>query len=233
VSFILEALEQAEKEKRLKKAPEFGSLYRTKGRPKRRPWLLVWIGGALVLNALVLAFIFGPSRHQGRVGTDLDDQETELLPSSPGAEPAERGAPLRENATKAHRPSESASLEPEQTVAASAPSVQPADPEVTRSPKGKDEGRPAVFEAEKGADAPKSIPLLEELSPSIRERLPKMVIRGHIYTDDPSRCYVFINSRGYRVGDRIEDDGPIVETITPEGVIIDYGEGKARILIQQ
>jgi hypothetical protein len=34
-----------------------------------------------------------------------------------------------------------------------------------------------------------------------------------------------------KAGDRIGENGPVLKEITPEGAIIDYGEGQARLQV--
>ncbi|RLB36580.1 MAG: hypothetical protein DRH20_09465 [Deltaproteobacteria bacterium] len=58
------------------------------------------------------------------------------------------------------------------------------------------------------------------------------MILAHIYDEDPNKRFVFINDRRYRVGERIERQGPVLKEIVPDGVIVDYGEGLAHIPIE-
>ncbi|MBE0617978.1 MAG: general secretion pathway protein GspB, partial [Proteobacteria bacterium] len=42
--------------------------------------------------------------------------------------------------------------------------------------------------------------------------------------------FVFINWKGYREGDRVGGpEGPLLERVTPEGVIMDFGSLRARV----
>jgi hypothetical protein len=88
-----------------------------------------------------------------------------------------------------------------------------------------------IPEAASKSTTDERIPLLRELSTEMQERLQKLDISGHVYSEDPSKCFVFINSQSYRVGDRIGENGFLLEKITPEGVIIYYGSGRARLLL--
>jgi hypothetical protein len=40
---------------------------------------------------------------------------------------------------------------------------------------------------------------------------------------------VYINSRRYHTGDRIGTEGYLLERITPDGIILDYGKGRVKI----
>jgi general secretion pathway protein B len=75
-------------------------------------------------------------------------------------------------------------------------------------------------------------PLLKDLPSEIKDKLPPIDIIGHVYDNDPAKRFVFINAQSYRVGDRIGRDGPLLDKITSDGVIIDYGGGLARVPIK-
>ncbi|HDZ91256.1 MAG: general secretion pathway protein GspB [Deltaproteobacteria bacterium] len=75
------------------------------------------------------------------------------------------------------------------------------------------------------------LPLIQDLPSEVREKLGKLEINVHSYSKNPAERLVFINMRSYREGDRIGADGPVLKEITSDGVIIDYGGGKARIVV--
>lgn len=79
-----------------------------------------------------------------------------------------------------------------------------------------------------------AVPLLKDLPDKVRRKMGKLEINVHGYAKDPSKRLVFINMRKYRAGDRIGNgiEGPILKMITPDGVIIDYGEGLARLTVR-
>ncbi len=76
-----------------------------------------------------------------------------------------------------------------------------------------------------------AIPLIGELPYEIKEKLGKLQINVHSYSKDPAERLVFINMHRYKVGDKIGESGPLLKEITPKGVIIDYGEGEARLQV--
>lgn len=77
------------------------------------------------------------------------------------------------------------------------------------------------------------IPLIRDLPAEVREKLEGLVINVHAYFGDPAQRVVVINMKPYRKGERIEGDGPVVEEIIPNGVILNYGGGKARLLVRR
>lgn len=82
------------------------------------------------------------------------------------------------------------------------------------------------------SDIEGSIPMIDDLPLATQKKIPKMTIMAHAYDEDPSKRFVFINGRTYRVGDRIGIDGPVLKEITPDALIIDYGTGWARVPIK-
>ena len=77
------------------------------------------------------------------------------------------------------------------------------------------------------------IPLVTDLPPELRDSLSTLTINVHGYFKNPERRVVFINMQRYKVGDRIGDQKYLLEAITPEGVVINYGDGQARLLVKR
>jgi hypothetical protein len=100
-------------------------------------------------------------------------------------------------------------------------------PEVEGTPSDQDAGPKPVLEPVG------QIPSISDLPLNVRQSLEKLRIDGHVFTEDSARRFVFINMRSYRAGDRIGEDGPLLERITPTGVIVDYGSGRVRLEIGQ
>ena len=97
-----------------------------------------------------------------------------------------------------------------------------------------DRGAEGDVEAEVVASEPSPveeeyIPAIWELSEKAQTKLKGLKINIHVYHKEPSDRYVFIDMRRYREGDRLTQPGLILERITRDGVIIDYGEGQVRL----
>ena len=75
------------------------------------------------------------------------------------------------------------------------------------------------------------IPFLAELPDEVRRRLPELRVKVHVYGEEPARRFVLMGLRRYHEGERIGLDGPVIERITPDGMVIDYGQGLARIAV--
>jgi len=72
-----------------------------------------------------------------------------------------------------------------------------------------------------------NVPALKDLPLSSRDTLSQYEVNVHVFDDNPKQRFVLINMDKYKEGDRVTNNGPIVDEITREGVIIDYGSGKA------
>ena len=70
---------------------------------------------------------------------------------------------------------------------------------------------------------------LRDLPENSRSSLNQYEVNVHVFDDDPIRRFVLINMDKYKEGDRIINNGPLVEKITPAGVVVDYGNGRALI----
>lgn len=68
---------------------------------------------------------------------------------------------------------------------------------------------------------------VRDLPDSSRAALNQYEVNVHVFDDDPIRRFVLINMDKYKEGDRIANNGPLVEEITSKGVVIDYGRGRA------
>ncbi len=68
---------------------------------------------------------------------------------------------------------------------------------------------------------------VRDLPESSRANLNQYEVNVHVFDDDPIRRFVLINMDKYKEGDRIVNNGPLVEEITPAGVVVDHGNGRA------
>lgn len=68
---------------------------------------------------------------------------------------------------------------------------------------------------------------VNSLSPAERSQLSQYEINVHVYDNNVQNRFVLINMTKYKEGDRLPGGGPLIAAITPEGVIVDTGTGKA------
>lgn len=116
---------------------------------------------------------------------------------------------------------------PTKAPVAAQPEVQNATPKVPPKP-------PVVAARPKVKQNPSGrIPLLRELPPEIQSRYQDLSLNVVVHEKNPSESLVFINLGQYREGDRIAGGGLRVERILPDGVVLDYGEGRFKLRMYQ
>ena len=65
------------------------------------------------------------------------------------------------------------------------------------------------------------LPYLWALPENIRQTIGSLTVSIHVYAQDASRRILFINNREYRAGEQTSQ-GPRIESIEPQGVILSY-----------
>jgi hypothetical protein len=73
------------------------------------------------------------------------------------------------------------------------------------------------------------VPLLKEATSDVRQKLGHIKISVLLYNEQQAACLVYIDSRRYRPGDRLQPEGYLIERVDPDGIILDYGEGKVKL----
>lgn len=79
--------------------------------------------------------------------------------------------------------------------------------------------------AEKSGEA---IPFLQELPREFQRNMPTLAINVYVYADDPADRFVIVNMGKYRTGQRIMD-GPLIEAIESDSLILSYQGKKFRL----
>ena len=65
------------------------------------------------------------------------------------------------------------------------------------------------------------MPTADELRANGMVQMPSLHLDIHVYSTKPAERFVFINMVRHREKSRLAE-GPVVQEITPEGVILDY-----------
>jgi len=198
MSYILEALRKSETERRQGKAPDLGQQVQMVYQPKKKPVpLLFWIGGALVLNAAVMVWLFWPSVRSAE--TIAGHQQAAAVIREAEQVPAKVVRPEPEQAARKALTGNPVNTEPE------APLV------IVPGPTGNG-SRVAVPESSG------RVPHLVELPLSLQKGLPDLTFNSHIFASDPAASRVMINNHYLRPGDRFGELS-VVE-ITEDGVVL-------------
>ena len=220
MSFILDALKKSEIERQRQSVP---GLMDTRLSPKRNrlPLWAAALGVLLGINLLGLTYVL--LRKSTPAAQEPRSADAARAPAS-GAAPAETrhfspldSAPEYAPEIPVAPPAGSASAEPQRArVDAAAEHAAPhPDPLLTNTNTG------ANTDAEAGAEAEEVLPSISEVSLSGAQALPDLHLDVHVYATKPADRFVYINNRKYHEGAKLQD-GPTIERIRRDGVVLNY-----------
>ena len=204
MSFILDALKKSETERQEQGSAEFANVPSSDDSAGVPRWLWV-LGFLLAINLVVLLGLL-LRENAPEIIKPRPEVQTDAATSGNGSF-AERLEEVRDRqpATAATRqPDTVAANEGEtagsaQVVPAQATPVEPAQSEFTL----------------------RALPTADELRVSGKMQIAELHLDVHVYSDAPADRFVFINMVRHRENSRLAE-GPVVQEITPEGVILDY-----------
>jgi general secretion pathway protein B len=244
MSYILDALKKAERERRLGTVPGLENAPGLQSRGHRRNRWTYLIAGALVTNAVLLGSLYLYWRYQDPRPLSAHTTKPTTAPAptatntAAAGQPESVGAGDKEPATVATVAAETgtenklvASDEalpaiPSQPALASpviAEVAEPASPAPIAEPDPViDIKPPATATQPFSLPEPTTIaPLLADLPASFRQSLRPVTLTVHVYSKTPAGRFVFINDRRYEEGQRLVE-GPLLESIQPRGVVLSY-----------
>lgn len=242
MSYILDALKKAEHERAIGQVPGIGSAHEPalSHAPRRWLWVLLVV---LVLNVLLLAVLLWPDR--GRSPDSQPVAETAVPPAAAPVPEPYRPAPVSAQATSvpagvsermpAGRPVEAAVPPPPVSLRPLPPLPEPAAPDVVETSAnvtaGAVQGASARPHATAGNDN-NNLPVWPQISGRLLSELnDSLHLDVHVYADDPGERFVLINMRKYHIGQRLQE-GPVVDDITPDSVILSFHGQRFRMLSQ-
>lgn len=200
MSFILDALKKSEAERQRQAGAEFAAIPSGTGESRSLKWLWILIG-LLVVNFAVLAgLLLRPARPPAQPAAIPSAAVDQAAEAAAGAAPSfeEQVARARE------REAELQAAVPAEEATQRAPAPAPTRP-------------PASTATEKSA----MLPRFNELRAEGVLQLPDLHLDIHVYSDVPEERFAFINMHKLREGERL-DEGPVLQSITPEGVVLAY-----------
>lgn len=229
MSYILDALKKAEHQRDIGRVPGIGSgedAATAGGLGRRWAWVLLVI---LSLNAVLLVVVLWPEPEP------LRQAEVPTLPPAASV-PERRTVPARQPVVSRAAPD----------VISPAPAPAPVAPVPLRPlpplPAPPVE-RPAVAATEArtmtipsapaaGADGGENLPVWPQVSDQLfREIGDSLHLDVHVYSDEPGERFVLINMRKYHETEKLQE-GPVVDAITPGGVILSLHGQRFRMLSQ-
>lgn len=220
MSIILDALRKSDAERQRQSTPGLADAgYRPPPR-RRSPWLPLLVI-VLVANFLLGAYLLWHDRAapEGRPPMAGVAPATAVAPPALPA-PAAATRPrqielLREDAP--YQPmADLPALESEPPGAADTPVAQPTPPPQAAAESVASEPLPAPAALREGP------PTVEQLTTRGELALPPLHVDIHVFSEVPAERFVFVNQRKYTEGAQLSE-GPRVEEITHEGVILSQG----------
>jgi general secretion pathway protein B len=201
MSFILDALKKSETDRQQQGPSDFANVPSSTESPRAPRWL--WV--LAVLLAVNLAVL---------LGVLLRDDTPQSIPQSGQAATPARPEP-EAGSTFSERIREARERE---AVAKASVSPRPepvAEPVVEAPPAAQPQPRQQPeFTLE-------ALPTADELRADGSIQLAELHLDIHVYSETPADRFVFINMVRHREKSRLAE-GPVVQEITPEGVILDY-----------
>ncbi len=231
MSYILDALKKAERERSISQVPTLMSVHDTEPEtPSRRPWVIAGVClisiAMLCLTAVLLWRQTGtkngsPAQHmeEATQSSSLATREAPpraAVPSDPPVSSETQAESREENAiSSSRRPGAGSDFTPRpRPVPETAEPIQKPSARPLASP-----SNPAPATEEPSATA---APL------SLREAMAKMTMTIHMYSETKSERMAFINDHKYQEGEYV-DGRYLLESITAEGVVLSY-QGERAIL---
>lgn len=256
MSYILEALRRAERERQMSKVPTVESLAQTPPSQQSRVPLRIWLlGGATVsiaLAALLVVLLRQPASAPAAPPASVAEPESAPAPApaAPAPKPIPRAAPTGiEDDGELQSLDDLAGDERSSTVAAAknddeprpvaAPRetlITPRQP-VVREPEPYVAPEPMTSVAPEPVSVPPPAPtiavpsgatLLREMPDAYRAQFPVRTLDVHVYDPDPARRWIMVSGKRYGEG-QLLDSGPRVAEIVDSGVIFDFQN--ARVLL--
>jgi general secretion pathway protein B len=244
MSFILEALKKSENERQRKIGPSLADVHVREPRSEK-PWWAFAVAGLLLINLLVLVVVLirnnapapqasapvpqvAPTNTASQPQPAPAQQERVIVPQAQVTPPA--AAPQ----TSTSRPNPSVRSLADEAIVDEADVYPPENPDLALAanvPPGPSIVRPIDGSAPTSRPTPQQAPPPrsepEEVLPTFRElggtsgNLPDLHLDIHVHSPMPAERFVFINMRKYIEGQSLSE-GPAVERITAEGVILNH-----------
>ena len=222
MSFILDALRKSEAERQRGTTPGLADARLRPRSPVRSLWLPLVVV-ALLANLVVLSlqWLRAP-----------DDAASARTAPPPAIAPAAAEDPVSLPVASPETPDRE--VRPLALESATASQRTPTGPTPSMASQEPDRSASAarVADAATGPDlfADASLPTAEQLALT-GVTLPRLNLELHVYSIDAASRFVFINGSKYRETARLEE-GPLVEAITVDGVVLDYN-GRRFVLPRQ
>jgi len=225
MSFILDALKKSELERQRQAIPGLMESAMTQ-RPRRLPVWAVVLVALLGINLIVLLYVLtrAGAQHPAAVAAATAGRQpaaSEHFSPMDAAPVYAPEIPVDAQTAGAAQPAGAPTAADGNTAAQEAHAGHPA-----RAAAGVVQARPAhkgdplLTDEDSKADA-EVLPTISEVNLTGREALPDLHLDVHVYATRPAERFVYINMRKYREGATLAE-GPVLERIRRDGVILDF-----------
>ena len=237
MSYILEALRKAERERNAGQVPDLHVNPRSEPSASRRPLMRQWLilGAALFAGlsigiALWLRPLHAPESAPKTVSAAGISSSVAVTapapePEVPAEDPESGAARLDDLLDKTDAPA--LSLEEQKklstTAAPTVSIIKPTEPRViTETPSAAPESHPTLAEkALAEPELPPELKKLKEMPVEYRSSFPSIRVDVHVYDEQPAARFVMINGRRYREGEVLAE-GPRIVSIEEDGIVFNY-----------
>ncbi|MFQ5633870.1 MAG: general secretion pathway protein GspB [Gammaproteobacteria bacterium] len=208
MSFILDALRKSDTERRQQAGPALATTTRHAPQARHGIWvpLLILL---LTVNAAIVAWRFLRDANEPPSASPITQADDDPQPGVRSLRDEVEAAPVRDDGARG------VPSEPPPADATKPPVSAPAVPVDAAAPMA---AAPADPSPDTMRDA---LPNFEQLRVGGIISTPPLHLDIHVFANDPSQRFVFINMNKYRERDRMSE-GPVVEEITDDGVILTH-----------
>jgi len=221
MSYILEALKQADQEREFGAVPGLATPHEV-DHPKPRSVRWRWVIAALLsVNVVLVALLLVKRDAEAPDKAQATSEWQQAVAEDPLVQP---GRQAREDRTSpAPTPGRTALPQNKQRfstgeLAASPKPVNSLNSEPSLQPAGSVEMRPETVAPENDTSQLQS---WYELPQDFRMRLSLPRLDLHVYSEDPQNRFILVNLTKYREGETLES-GLMLEEILPEGMVMNY-----------
>lgn len=249
MSYILDALKKADRERGIAKVPTLGTIHAAAPKSGNVRW------AAIAFILILTAAVAGLYMYSGSGSNGNDPASTNVVSQNPVPDQSEEAGP-----DSSARPDEAGLIQtravsdtvprtppveapqeaPESSIARSRRGETPSSPStgyLPSAPAAESSYSGAIDEEftksveENPAVNRKTVPMAAEITPRpapLNEAVQEMEVTIHLYSDVAESRKIFINGKKYAEGDYV-DGTYLIESITPEGAVLSYEGARAVI----
>ena len=217
MSYILDALKKADRERDLGEVPDLETAH-WRARSHPRPQLWVWIVGALLVFNGLLIVITLLDRDSGDVPPVADMARSETAP--PERRPV---VPLPRAPVDTELPATTRPRVPLRPPVQQPARQAPPGPSLVPTPV-----TPPASQLPQASTGEFDLPEWRELSLEFRSGLSLPRIDVHVYAEDPARRFIMADLKKYREGETLAN-GAVLEKIHPGSIQLNYRGTRFRV----